>query len=133
MYSLSEALRKRFRDDGWLLLCAILEHRSEVAEFSLVSEMWGENSKINTSDKFSSLQVRFQSDRPGENSRNSPISPYGGSLSLITCNIAVRLDFDSVCHVILMRSDYERSTHGRPSSTAQEATESAYHTLYSKH
>ena len=81
--------------------------------------MRGENSKINTTDKFSSLQVRFQSDRPGENSRNSPITPYGvrytnGSLSPITCNIAITLDFDSVCHVILMRPDYERSNRGRP-------------------
>ena len=36
-----------------------------------------------------------------------------GSLSPITCNI-IRLDFDGVCHVTLMRPDYERSTRGRP-------------------
>ena len=35
MHSLSEAPSKCFLDDGWLLLCTILEYRSEAAEFSL--------------------------------------------------------------------------------------------------
>ena len=62
--------RKRFPDDASLRLSAILEHHSRgdgilPPKATKVSESQGENRKINTSNKISSLRVIFQSGWPG--------------------------------------------------------------------
>ena len=69
---------------------------------------WGENSKINASNNFTSLQVRFWSDRRGKNRQTPRFFSYGicNTLLSIIRNIAFWLHMS--CD--LMRPDYERST-----------------------
>ena len=123
-YSLSETLCKRFLGDGWLLLCAILEHRSEAAEFSLQRQSRspkreGKTRKLTPPINF--LPCKSVSKVIGQGKTRKILQSVpmafailNGFLSPITYNIAIRLDFDGVCHVILMRPDYERSNRGRP-------------------